>query len=229
MTRPVALIPARGGSKRIPRKNVADLGGRPLLSYAVETCLNADLFAEVIVSTEDAAIADTARAWGASVDTRPADLATDRCPATHVLAELLTRRYDTQTRPESFCLVYPMAAFILAEDLAESLALLDGCDAVLGVSRYDIHPYKALVERDGHLVALWPEKNLQQSNSYPDTMASNGTFCWLRTAPFLETPTLYPPDLKGYVMPSERAVDIDVPEDLERARKLMRLKALDAV
>lgn len=226
MPGPIAILPARGGSKRIPRKNIADLCGRPLLSYPIETCLSSGLFSEVIVSTDDPEIAQVALEYGASADTRPVDLAGDRIPATLVCAELLTRRFSEDTRPEAFCLIYPMAAFVVAQDLIESSALLAGQDVVLGVSHYPMHPYKALVARDGHLHALWPEKNLEQSQTYPDALAANGSFLWVRTAPFLELQTFYPPRLTGYVMPFDRAVDIDTPEDLERARQLMRLKRM---
>ncbi|MEM9269011.1 MAG: acylneuraminate cytidylyltransferase family protein, partial [Pseudomonadota bacterium] len=226
MTAPVAIVPARGGSKRIPRKNVADLCGRPLLSYAIETCLNSGIFQDVIVSTEDADIARVARDWGAEVDPRPQELAGDRVPASLVCAELLERRFGDASRPESFCLVYPMAAFIVPDDLVQSAALLEGQDAVLGVSHYPMHPYKALVAQDGHLKPLWPRENAQQSQTYPDAVAANGSFCWVRTAPFLANPSFYPPRLTGHVMPFDRAVDIDTPEDLERARDLMRLRQM---
>ncbi|WP_299288961.1 acylneuraminate cytidylyltransferase family protein [uncultured Tateyamaria sp.] len=223
---PIALLPARGGSKRIPRKNIVDLCGRPLLSYAIETCLNADIFTEVIVSTDDTEIADIARQWGATADMRPDDLAGDRTPVTEVCAELLTRRFRTETAPDSFCLVYPMAAFIEASDLVASAKILVNQDVVLGVSHYPMHPYKALVERDGYLQALWPEQNQQQSQTYPDVLAANGSFVWARTEQFLAAPNFYPKRLAGYVMPFERAVDIDTSEDLDRARQLMRLRLM---
>lgn len=226
MSRPIAILPARGGSKRIPHKNIADLCGRPLLSYAIETCLASGIFAEVIVSTDDLAIARVARDWGAETDMRPAELAGDQVSATLACAELLARRFSRDTGPDAFCLVYPMAVFIEPEDLEESAKLLEGQDVVLGVSHYPIHPYKALVEMDGHLQALWPEKNLQQSQAYPEVLAANGSFCWVRTASFLANPSLYPQRLAGYVMPFNRAVDIDTPEDLERARQLMTLRSL---
>lgn len=223
--RPIALIPARGGSKRIPRKNIADLGGQPIIAYAIKTCLDSGLFAQVIVSTEDTEIAAIAEAQGAEVDARPPHLAKDSVPAKLVCQELLQRRFNDKSMPELFCLVYPIAAFLEPRDLIESAARMEDCDGVLGVSEYQVHPYKALIEQDAYLQALWPEKNAQQSQQYPRTYASNGTFCWVRTSIFLQTPSFYPPRLRGHVIPQDRAVDIDTPEDLAQARILMRLKA----
>uniref|UniRef100_UPI002494D58A acylneuraminate cytidylyltransferase family protein n=1 Tax=Roseobacter litoralis TaxID=42443 RepID=UPI002494D58A len=194
---PIAILPARGGSKRIPRKNIADLCGRPLLSYPIKICLGSGLFSDVIVSTDDDEIAQVARDFGATADMRPDALAGDTIPAKQVCAELLRRRFDPDSLPEAFCLVYPMAAFILPEDLIESVAMLVGQDVVLGVSHYPMHPYKALIEKDGHLQALWPEQNQQQSQTYPDAVAANGSFSWVRTASFLENPNFYPPRLTG--------------------------------
>ncbi|MEX0277587.1 acylneuraminate cytidylyltransferase family protein [Ruegeria sp. ANG-S4] len=222
----IAVLPARGGSKRIPRKNIVDICGRPLLSYPIETCHSAGIFSEIIVSTDDEEIADVAREWGATADMRPPQLAEDRVPAAQVCAELLERKFAPEDRPETFCLVYPMAAFMSAEDLIESARTLEGQDAVLGVSHYPLHPYKALVARNGHLHPLWPEENKRQSQTYPEAFAANGSFCWVRTEPFLKALSFYPSRLAGHVMPPDRAVDIDTPDDLARARQLMRLRQL---
>lgn len=225
--KPIVIIPARGGSKRVPRKNIVDLNGSPLITYAIATCLKSDLFSKVIVSTEDMEIADIARQYGATVDARPTELAGDKVSASRVCKELLQRCYDSENYPEMFCMVYAMAAFLTPNDLIESAALLKDCDCVMGVSSYPIHPYKAMVEENGGLRPLWPEENSKQSQNYPDTVASNGTFCWLRTNVFLKNENFYPSNLKGFVIPLDRAVDIDTPADLELARELMRKKTLN--
>lgn len=218
--RPIAIIPARGGSKRVPRKNIADLNGEPLVSYPIRTCLQSGLFEHVIVSTEDDEIAEIARGYGAEVDKRPDALAADKTPATAVIKEVLERRFSGAAQPDHFCLVYPMAAFLTAQDLQASAIELSSHDGVMGVSKYISHPYKALVEVDGNLEALWPDLNAQQSQNYPETYASNGTFCWMRTETFMDCLSLYPKRLHGYVLPEDRAVDIDTLEDLKRARRL---------
>ncbi len=218
--KPIAIIPARGGSKRIPRKNIADVNGKPLLAYPVETCLASRLFSEVVVSTEDDEIADIASQHGARIEMRPSEFAQDAAPASLACRDLLLRRYSAETRPESFCMVYPMAIFLEPADLVESMKKLDDCVGVLGVSDYSIHPYKALVEKDGFLAALWPELNLKQSQHYPRTLGSNGTFYWGKTNAFIESPNFYPKLLKPHIIPPWRAVDIDTLDDLEHARRL---------
>lgn len=87
-----------------------------------------------------------------------------------------------------------MAAFMSPEDLTESVRLLEGQDAVLGVSYYPLHPYKALVVKDGHLQPLWTDENKRQSQTYPEVCAANGPFCWVRTAPFLKALVFILPD-----------------------------------
>ena len=218
--KPIAILPARGGSKRIPRKNIADFCGQPLISYPIEACLAADIFSDVIVSTDDTEIAAIAESYGASSDARPASLGGDTVPAIQVLKELLERRYPNQSYPDDFCLVYPIAAFLTADDITKSFAQLQGYDCVMGVSSFPIHPYKAMAEINGSLAPLWPELNMRQSQNFPEAVASNGTFCWLNTEAFLTNGTLYPERLKGYEIPLERAVDIDTPDDFARAQRL---------
>lgn len=217
---PIAIIPARGGSKRIPRKNIADVNGKPLLAYPVKTCLASGLFSEIIVSTEDVEIADVARRHGAEVEMRPYELAQDNAPASFACRDLLLRRYSDENRPVHFCMVYPMAIFLEPEDLIDSMDKLEDCDGVMGVSDFAIHPFKALVEKDGFLAALWPELNLQQSQYYPRTLGSNGTFYWGRTESFVASPGFYPERLKPHIIPPWRAIDIDTPDDLEHARRV---------
>ncbi len=217
---PIAIIPARGGSKRIPRKNIADVNGKPLLAYPVETCLASGLFSEVVVSTEDDEIADVARQFGASIEMRPAELAKDTAPASLACRDLLLHRYEPDSRPKNFCMVYPMAIFLEAADLVESMRKLDGCDGVMGVSDFSIHPYKAMIEKDGYLAALWPDLNLMQSQQYPRTLGSNGTFYWGKTSSFVESPNFYPKLLKSHIIPPWKAIDIDTPDDLEHARRV---------
>ncbi len=222
---PVAIIPARGGSKRIPRKNVVMVGDKPLLAYPIETCLAAQVFSEVVVSTEDEEIAAIARSFGAKVEMRPEELARDTAPAALACKDLLLRRYTDALRPEFFCMVYPMAVLIEPDDLRNSMLKLDKCDGVLGVSDFSIHPYKALMEKNGYLTAIWPEKNLQQSQNYPRAVGSNGTFYWGRTEAFMHNTNFYPDRLCAHVIPPWRAVDVDTPRELEHLRRIVASNA----
>jgi len=217
-----AIIPARGGSKRLPRKNVVELGGRPMIAHVVGTAMATELFERVVVSTEDSEISAVAREAGATVHQRPSDLATDRATVVQVCSDWLTSLSDP---PARFCCLYATAAFLTSSDLIEAERLLDEVDAVMGVSRYPIHPYKALETSEaGFLRPKWPQQNAKKSQEFPHLVASNGTFYWAGTDSFIRNPTFYPHRLKGFELPPERAVDIDTPADLEWARHLYGLQ-----
>lgn len=218
----LAIIPARGGSKRLPRKNVAELGGRPLIAHVIETARASGLFEGVVVSTEDAEIAGVANEAGASVHWRDRNLATDEASVVQVCTAWLGEMVNL---PDRFCCLYATAAFLESSDLIESEGLLDDAEVVMGVSGYWIHPYKALeTTEQGYLTPKWPRENAKKSQEYPHLVASNGTFYWAYAARFLRRPTFYPERLKGFELPPERAVDIDSMADLEWARKLWALR-----
>lgn len=224
----IAIVPARGGSKRLPRKNILPLGGQPLLTYPVKTALASGMFHEVIVSSDDAAMLEIAADAGATALQRPEALATDEIHELEACAHVIGDYEDRHgSKPYAFCVIYPTAAFIRSDDLSKAFALLDDgqpADAVLGVSGYDIHPYKALVQDDnGYLTMMFPAECQMRSQFYPQCVASNGTFYWLRTHAFEVNPHTYQDRLKGFVMPSERAVDIDTDEDYQRAQRLFEL------
>jgi len=228
MNRYLAIIPARGGSKRLPRKNIAPLDGRPLIFYPIAAALQSGLFHAVVVSTEDAEIAAVARRAGAAVIARPPELATDEihefAACTHVLDTLAEKDSD----PFAFCIIYPTAAFFLPDDLVRSCRMLEGppeADVVMAVTGYPIHPYKAMKESEsGYLELMFPVEARQRSQSYPELVASCGAFYWLRTAQFRKDPSYFPRRLVGYELAPDRAVDIDTPDDLAWAEKVMRLR-----
>ncbi|WP_282128589.1 pseudaminic acid cytidylyltransferase [Roseobacter litoralis] len=219
----IAVIPARGGSKRLPRKNVALLNGQPLVAYSIEVAKASQLFSRVIVSTEDEEIAAIAAKHGAEIVMRPEHLADDQTPVVDVCLHALQTLAAKGKSPVSFCCIYATAVFLVPSDLVENEKKLTSSNAVMGVSAYPIHPFKALVETDGCLVPLWPEKNARKSQTFPNAFASNGTFYWRRTDDFLKSPGFYSDDLVGHLIPAQRAVDIDTMEDLKHARLLAKL------
>lgn len=222
----VAIIPARGGSKRVPRKNIALIGEHPMVAYPIRAALQSNIFDDVIVSTEDEEIKEIAKAYGASVNERPEELATDTAFEIDVYKQVLS---EQSVMPEHFCGIYPTAIFIEPSDLSDSYELLltsPKPDVVMSVSRYSIHPFKALVENEEkYWKMVHPTECLMRSQTYPDYVASNGTFYWFQTKQFMENPSYYPEKLKTYVIAQSKGVDIDEPEDLEFARAMMSLKS----
>lgn len=221
MSSSIAIIPARGGSKRLPRKNILPLGGAPMLSYPVRNALKSGVFESVYVTSDDDEINTIAREYGAQTVDRPADTATDSAHELSAVAHLLD---NLDRQPEHFCVIYPTAAFIMADDLKASHDLIKAdhqCDVLMSVSRYDIHPYKALVQDEsGYWQMMFPKECKMRSQHYPHVVASNGTFYWFNTQSFVQNPTYYPETLKTYEIPAERAIDIDTQEDYEWAQKM---------
>jgi len=121
----VAVIPARGGSKRIPRKNIKPFAGKPMIAYAIEAAKASGCFDHIIVSTDDDEVAEIARAWGAEVPfMRPAELADDHTPTRPVINHAISTASSFYGMPEFVCCLYPTAAFVTATDLQQALKQL---------------------------------------------------------------------------------------------------------
>lgn len=226
MTR-IAIIPARGGSKRLPRKNILPVLGKPALFYPVQAALKSKLFDRVIVSTEDAQIKEKAQACGAEVMERDERLAVDTAGVARVCQDVLEQLDARGIQPTQFCCIYATAIFITPGDLQESFRLMEQfCEIqiVMGVSAFNLHPVQALeTHASGWLRPKWPDYNRLQSQFHPRLVASNGTFYWAETISFLREKTFYGDKLKGYEIPWIRAIDMDTPEDYENVKLLAPL------
>lgn len=214
----IAVIPARGGSKRLPRKNILPLNANPLIGYPIRAALSSNLFDDVIVSTEDEEISEIAASFGATVITRPSKLAQDRSTVVEVCTHILgLNEYKAVDR---FCCIYATAAFLKSIDLSRSRDLMEeepAADYVMGVSTYNYPPVQALREDEGYLTYMWPEFRGKQSQEYPALVVSNGTLYWARANCFQKEQSFYGRRLKGYLL---SAVDIDTLSDYEHAKKV---------
>lgn len=215
--RHLAVIPARGGSKRLPRKNVIDFGGRPIIAATIESAREAGVFERVLVSTEDAEIAEVAQRHGAEIDKRPPELATDAATIVQVCAELLGRLpgYDTIT------VLYATAPLRNAGDIRATLALLEpgACDFAMAVSAFEQPFHQGLrLEENGALSPVFPELTTRRADSVGAFVAGNGSTYCANVAAFLRERSFYGAPLRGHVMPRERAIDIDTAEDLALAK-----------
>ena len=212
----VALIPARGGSKRLPRKNILEVGGIPMLAHPILTALASGLFEHVYVSTEDVEIAEIAKKYGAEVIKRPPQIAEDCSTVVQVCLHTLGVCPDINL----MCCIYPTAVLPTPETLVSAYALLQGepeADFVMGVSEYEHPPVQALKADDnGYLSYMWPEWRGIQSQFQPNLVVSNGTFYWARRSALIDEKTFYGQWLKGAVVPSDEVSDIDTQEDLTR-------------
>lgn len=219
----LAVIPARGGSRRLPRKNIADFGGRPIIAWTVAAALETGRFDRVVVSTDDADIARAASAAGAVVADRPAALATDAARVVDACLDLLDREAGQGREHRTLCCLYPTAPLLRADDIAAVLDLLEPgvCDFAMATTRYAHPPHQALVaDEDGRLHPVWPELVERRAAELGELCVDNGSTYAADVAAFRRHRSFHGPGLRGWCMPFARSIDIDEREDLALARRL---------
>lgn len=215
----IAIITARGGSKRIPRKNVKLFCGKPIITYSIEAALQSGLFEEVMVSTEDEEIARIAREAGAQVPfMRSSESAGDYASTDDVLLEVLAAYKERGREFDSFCCLYPTAPFVTAEKLRTAMGLLDKADSVMPVVPFSFPPQRCMVlNGEGELRMKWPERAKTRSQDLEPYYHDCGQFYCCKTAPFLEYKTTDLPHMVPMIMSELEVQDIDNPDDWEIA------------
>lgn len=219
----LAVIPARGGSKRVPRKNVREFGGRPMLGWPVAAALESGLFAHVLVSTEDDEIAAVASDLGAEVPfRRPGHLADDHTSTAAVMQHAVQWMQDHGTSHDAVCCIYATTPFLTDDDLRQSYAALTGgADYVLAVTYYDHPVQRALVSSPGgFLQPLDPAHAGTRTQDLPEAFHDAGQFCWGRASAFLDARPILSGATVPWMMPRWRAVDIDSEQDWQHAERI---------
>jgi CMP-N,N'-diacetyllegionaminic acid synthase len=215
----LALIPARGGSKGIPRKNLVPLGGRPLLAWTVDAALGSRVVTRTVVSTEDEEIAAAARGLGAEVLARPPELAADDTPMQPVIAHAL----EELPAPKVLVLLQPTSPLRRAEhvDEAVELLLVTGADSVVSVVEVP-HRYRpgSLMALDGERLVRLADDHAGTRQEKPLVYARNGPAV-LALRPDRIGTDLYGGDCRPYVMGERDSLDVDEPFDLELAELLL--------
>jgi N-acylneuraminate cytidylyltransferase len=213
----VAIITARGGSKRIPRKNIRPFCGRPIIEYSVHAALTAGCFDEVMVSTDDEEISKVARASGALVPfMRSPRTSTDHATTAEVLVEVLEEYGHRGVHPETACCIYPTAPFITADSLRLGLAtLLSGSDVhgAIPVVRFSYPIQRALRVRDGRVALFQPEHLKTRSQDLEPAYHDAGQFYWVRVVPFLASRNLMSSNTAAVILPEWQVQDIDTEDD----------------
>lgn len=211
----LALITARGGSKRIPRKNIKEFCGKPILCYSIEAALAAGVFDEVMVSTDDEEIADISRKYGASVPFfRSPETAGDYASTDDVIMEVLREYKKRGKNFDAFCCIYPTAPFLTGERLKAAMELLKAADSVLPVVPFSYPPQRGLiVNKAGFVERQFPEYATARSQDLPTVYHDCGQFYACRTAPFLAAGTTDVERLVPLVLSEMEVQDIDTPED----------------
>lgn len=217
----VAIIPARGGSKRIPRKNIRTFHGKPMLAWSVEAAIHSGCFDRVIVSTDDAEIAEVARHCGADTPfLRPSSLADDHADTTSVIAHAITWLQAQGEPPAMVCCLYATAPFARAEDLRQGLEMLErtGRDYVFSVTSYAFPIQRAIrITPDNGVEMFSPGHADTRSQDLEPAYHDAGQFYWGRAEAWLAGRSVFSPRSAPFILPSYRVQDIDTPEDWERA------------
>lgn len=228
----VAIIPARGGSKRIPGKNIRPFAGRPMIEYAVALALSSGLFARVVVSTDSDDVATLAELAGAEVPfRRPAELADDHATTAAVLEHALGA-IDARAHYDYACCIYPATPFTTPEDLRDGLACVadGGAASSFAVTGFAAPIWRAMERRpDGSLTLVWPEHRDTRSQDLPETFHDAGQFYWVPVADFLAAPVLLTDGSRGVIFERWRAHDIDTEEDWVRAEAIYQTLKQGAV
>ena len=237
----IAIITARGGSKRIPKKNIRPFCGKPIIAYSIEAALECGRFDEVMVSTDSEEIAAIAKEYGASVPfLRSGETAGDFATTADVIREVLLRYEEEGKHFDSFMCLYPTAPFITADILSEAWKNFDGAntaqdevkesapesgkglsewteqgapDAVVPVVRFSFPPQRGFVVKDGLLAYKWPEYRSMRSQDLEPFYHDAGQFYLVRTDAFMRENTVVPENTAPLVLPETMVQDIDNEDD----------------
>ena len=217
----IAIIPARGGSKRLPRKNIAPFHGRPIIAWTIDAAIAADCFDAVIVSTEDAEIAGIAAEYGARVEARPPTLAGDRATVTEVCLDLLDREEAAGRPYDILCCLYATAPLRNADDIRAVVEPVTNgtSNFAMAVTDFDKAPYRALrADAHGRLTPMWPDLVELNDIDVGRLVVNNGSAYAARVSEFRRYRTFTGPKPAAHFMERLRSPDIDTAEDLEFAR-----------
>lgn len=220
----IAIIPARGGSKRIPRKNIKSFNGKPMIAWSIEAAKTSGLFERIIVSTDDIEIAEIAKQWGAEVPfMRPAELSNDYTGSTEVIAHATQWALDQGFNLEAVCCIYATAPFVQADDLKRGLTALKSGDWAYAFSVTDFAApiFRSFHEHeDGGVEMFFPEYFSTRSQDLPIALHDAGQFYWGWPDAWLTDKRIFDKHSTPIVIPRWRVQDIDTPYDWLRAEIL---------
>lgn len=218
----IAIIPARGGSKRIPKKNVKLFSGKPIIAYSILAAKESGLFDTVMVSTDSKEIAEIAISYGADIPFLRSDQsASDSSILRDVLDEVLGRYNKLNMQFDNVCCILPTAPLLETRDLAESYKILcnSSYNSVVPVVRYSYTIFRSLKIEDGLLKMIWPENYTKRSQDLIDAYHDAGMFYWYKDAFFAERNNGFGSKTAPYIIDEDKAQDIDTDQDWEIAEK----------
>lgn len=212
----IAIIPARGGSKRIPRKNIRPFLGKPIMAWAIDVARESRLFDHVVVSTDDDEVAEVAQRHGAEVPfRRPAELATDEASTDAMLVQAIGDCQRVYGPFSTGCCVYPTSPFITHAELERGLSLLreHRATSAFPVVKYDFPIQQAFVLDGVRPRAKWPQALFERTQNLEEHHHDAGLFYWFDVQKYLPVKDLYCADCVAFPIPPERCQDINTLED----------------
>jgi N-acylneuraminate cytidylyltransferase len=222
----VAIIPARGGSKRIPRKNIRPFAGKPVIVWPIKATLSSGLFDKVVVSTDDAEIAEVARAAGALVPfMRPENLSDDYADTKSVVCHAISE-LKLETEPDmQVCCIYPTSVFVDAQLLKEGLEKLNvsNCRFVLSITSIDHNVYRSFTKAaDDRITMLFPENYAKRTQDLPSLYCDAAQFYWATVSAWQSDLSIFGANSIGVFLDSSRVQDIDTEPQWLAAEKIFQ-------
>jgi pseudaminic acid cytidylyltransferase len=223
----IAVIPARGGSKRIPRKNIKDFLGKPIIAYSIEAALGSGIFDRVIVSTDDREIASVAKSYGAETPFfRPNDISGDHVGTNTVVKHAVNWLAEQGQECEFVCCIYATAPFLQKQYLQQGYSkLVDSNKAfALSVTSFPFPIQRALrIDEEGNVNAFFPEYTFCRSQDLDEAYHDAGQFCWGRSEAFLNDEVVFSSASLLINLPRHFVQDIDTIEDWQRAELMYKV------
>lgn len=216
----IAIITARGGSKRIPKKNIREFCGKPIIAYSIEAALNSELFDEVMVSTDSEEIAEIAKRYGASVPfLRSAEASSDFATTVDVLLEVIGRFEDIGNEYDTLCCIYPTAPFVTADKLVNAKSLLNetSADSVFTVAPFSFPPQRGVIINESKVSFCYPEYEKMRSQDLRPVYHDCGQFYFCRTNSLKLYHSLVTENTAAIVVPEMEMQDIDNETDWQLA------------
>jgi len=220
-----AVIIARGGSKRIPRKNIKLFNDKPIIAYSIETAIKSNLFDTIIVSTDDKEIAEISKSLGADVPfIRSAELSNDFTTTVEVMSDAV-KQLELSDK-EKVCCIYATAPFLQVDDLSKAISLLDSQNTkvVFPVTTYPFPIQRAVtINQDNTVTMVQPDHLTTRSQDLDKAYHDAGQFYFSHAGYFRQEKPLFCQEAKVIILPNYRVVDIDTPDDWHRAELLYSL------
>ena len=221
----IAIITARGGSKRIPNKNIKDFCGKPIIAYSIEAAIDSGCFDEIMVSTDSNEIAEIAKRYGAKVPfLRSEGTSGDYSTTADVISEVLSRYELLEKHFDFFCCIYPTAPFVTGMKLKDAMKLLIDADAVVSVVKYSFPPQRAFIIRDENIEYQYPQYERVRSQDLEPIYHDCGQFYICNVDKFKKCHSLILPRTKAYIISEEEVQDIDTYSDWRIAEAKFKVK-----